>query len=465
MSPDLSLHTALSHLLAHLTTPLEPLVGRVELTLLRTHLRSILTLLFAPSWQADDLSRGSAFRSLIGRPGRLPRPLRQAAAKASVDLALWERALVEACEGEVEWQSWCDPGRVQWRNGGWEWEDGVWFHGGWKGASPHLLRPPPPLQHSLTHDSLVAVDVTTTLWTTSAGVPTPRVSHAVTIRSPIPATPNSNAATPMPPSHLLPHRSITPPTPTRSTSPHRLATAGGGSSTPAPLTSANLLALPLPPFAERPDSPSAASDVSSSTFTSVSGASTLSQTSSSHPAIHADGRALLSAANNNGGGGNTSHHKRVSSIGSNSSAASSSSALLLGPTSRSLSPMLLADASGGRKRPVTAYDGGKVGVLGGGVKLGGGAGSSGPTSPRKPRTHGGSGGGYHSHGGQQQQQHHRPRSGHRLHHHHTAVAGPFGQPIFAAPAALASGGGYPPMPASAAAAGQHAYSGVFNVGF
>lgn len=135
MSPDLSLHSALSHLLAHLTAPLEPVVVRVELTLLRTHLRSILTLLFAPSWHADDPSRGSAFRSLIGRPGLLPRPLRQAAAKASVDLALWERTLAEACEGEHEWQSWCDPGRVQWRNGGWEWEDGVWFHGGWKGAS------------------------------------------------------------------------------------------------------------------------------------------------------------------------------------------------------------------------------------------------------------------------------------------------------------------------------------------
>lgn len=95
---------------------------------------------------------------------------------------------------------------------------------------------------------------------------------------------------------------------------------------------------------------------------------------------------------------------------------------------------------------MTAYDGGKVGVLGGGVKLGGGGnGASGPTSPRKPRTH--------NHG--QQQQHHRSRSGHRL--HYGAGAGPFGQPMFAAPASV---GGYPPMPPQ-----QHGFSGVFNVGF
>lgn len=147
--PDLSLHTALSHLLAHLTDPLASSLPPATLTLLRSHLRSLLTLLFAPSWHPSEPSRGSAFRSLIGRQGRLPKALRQAAANAAVDLALWERSLADACDGQTEWQAWCDPGRVQWRNGGWEWEDGTWFFGGWKGSSiyPIVGRPvllPPP---------------------------------------------------------------------------------------------------------------------------------------------------------------------------------------------------------------------------------------------------------------------------------------------------------------------------------
>lgn len=254
---------------------------------------------------------------------------------------------------------------------------------------------------------------------------------------------------------LLPVRSITPPTPTRSLSPYPLhpssssAAAAAAAGPSAPLTSANLLALPLPPFAARPDSPSAESDLSSSTFASEA-ASMASQTSSSHPAIHADGRALLSAngshpASSHGHGHH--HHKRISSVGSSSSTSSS-----LAPPSRTASPAMTLDGTGagGRKKPVTAYDGGKVGVLGGGVKLGGGGPAasanglqSGPTSPRKPRT-----GGHY-----QQQQHGRSRSAHRN------GGGPFGQPLFGAP------------PAAHGHQHQHQqgphgpFAGVFNVGF
>lgn len=190
------------------------------------------------------------------------------------------------------------------------------------------------------------------------------------------------------PSHL-PSRSITPPTPTRSVSPY-----------PTPLTSANLLALPLPggPF-ERPRSPSAESNQSCETFTSVSesGASTLSQTSSSHPAIHSDGRHLLPSTVPSGG------HKRISSVSSATSSTSASSI-----PSRSTSPANLD--VGGKKKP-TAYDGGKVGVLGGGVKLGGGGGGGG--APASPRRRGG--------------QHSRSRSSNR------SQQAPFGQPLFALP--------------------------------
>lgn len=145
MSPDLSLHSALTHLLARLcTTPLKPLLPPAQLSLLQSHLRSNLTLLFASSWTPSDPSRGSAFRSLIGRPAKLPRPLRLAAEKAAVDLVLWENALADVCDGQTEWQCWCDPGRVSWRNGGWEWEDGVWFFGGWKGTFPFCSGSIPP---------------------------------------------------------------------------------------------------------------------------------------------------------------------------------------------------------------------------------------------------------------------------------------------------------------------------------
>lgn len=365
---NLSLEPSLEALVTHLVAPL--LLPPPQLSSLKASLSTRLATIFAPTWHTADPHRGSAYRSLIAVGGRLPRPLREAAAECAVDLARWEALLGE----HGEWQVWCDPGRVSVREGGWEWEDGVFYLGGWKGECCHpsplvfcaclaellpsslsapcplsfgLLLPGPDLgliihfAHILTPfwSSLLlfppVADTLRTVWAAPSPLAlstTPRLSHAITIRSPcaqvIPASPLPTVVT-----------LLTPPTP---------------QSEP-----------PLPPLSERPDSP-AGSESSASTFTSA-----VSNTSSSHPNIvrphsHA-------------------HHSSISSIDS--------------ARTRSTSPS--------KKPSVTAYDGGKVGVLGGGVKLGGGA--SAPTSPKKQHSAYTSFNHHLAAGGPQQQQQQRGR--------------------------------------------------------
>ncbi|CED85115.1 hypothetical protein [Phaffia rhodozyma] len=265
-----SLLPALAVLINTLTKPVEPLVTLDVQLKLRKALLVAFIMEYAPSWHPAEPTRGSAARSLIAYSGKLPAALRFAAAEAVLDPILWETALRDGLAGgKDEWQIWCDPGRISIREGGWEWEDGVFYHGGWK-------------------------DTIRTIWSCPL-LPTPP-SQAIPIR---------------PPSFV-----------------------------------ADALA-PLPSLSTRPDSPSAESDTSFSTFTSTS---TLSEGSSSHPTIyahHGTTERKVSDASSVGGLGVSAHQ-----------------------LSRSVSPM-----SAGGKLSVTAYDGGKVGVLGGGVKLGGGSGS------------------------------------------------------------------------------------------
>lgn len=128
---SLLLSPALDQLVSVLLLPLLPTLPSSSSSLLRSSLTSHLSALFAPTWQPSDPTRGSAFRTLIATKGRLPRPLREAVKETNVvSLDAWETAL-----GGQEWQAWCDPGRVSWRDGGWEWEDGIFYLGGWKGTS------------------------------------------------------------------------------------------------------------------------------------------------------------------------------------------------------------------------------------------------------------------------------------------------------------------------------------------
>ncbi|KAL7410054.1 hypothetical protein BDY24DRAFT_372205 [Mrakia frigida] len=291
---NLLLGPALDQLVTLLVLPLLPSLSSSDATLLRSTLSTNLSTLFAPTWQPSDPVRGSGFRSLIASKGRLPRPLREAAGETRVvSVQAWEAAL----GGGGEWQAWCDPGRVSWREGGWEWEDGIFYLGGWK-------------------DTLRTIWAAPTIVVPST---TPRLSHAITIRPP--STPS--AALPLPTLTTL----LTPPTP---------------QSEP-----------PLPPLSERPDSPLGSESSSTSTFTSTSAVST---TSSSHPSIVRHG-----------------HSSSISSMTSSSVDNNNHS------RTRSSSPT--------KKPSVTAYDGGKVGVLGGGVKLGGGGGgASVPSSPKKQQS-------------------------------------------------------------------------------
>lgn len=144
---DLSLEAALGALISHLTAPLDGVCSAPAAARLRQALVRSLSTLYRPTWHEQDPSRGSAFRSLIAlSDGRLPRPMREAATAAGVDQAKWARTLAPASGATTttEWQCWCDPGRVSWRDGGWEWEDGVFYLGGWKGKSCFLPCSPSP---------------------------------------------------------------------------------------------------------------------------------------------------------------------------------------------------------------------------------------------------------------------------------------------------------------------------------
>ena len=142
---NLALEPSVEAVVTHLVSPL--LLSPPALASLRACLSAKLSAIYAPTWNPSDPSRGSGYRSLIAVGGRLPRPLREAASECQVDGARWA-SLLSSDHGE--WQVWCDPGRVCVREGGWEWEDGVFFLGGWKGECSLLcsivsvFRPPRP---------------------------------------------------------------------------------------------------------------------------------------------------------------------------------------------------------------------------------------------------------------------------------------------------------------------------------
>ncbi|WVQ93242.1 hypothetical protein IAU59_000307 [Kwoniella sp. CBS 9459] len=123
---DLSLNTAVVHLVQHLIQPLAAHYSHSTLLSLRDELSSRLTRLFQPTWDSSKPTQGSGSRSLIcSRYLGLPYVLRESAGKVGVEVGKWRKALASCKTGErgEEWQAWCDPGQVVWRWGGWEWED------------------------------------------------------------------------------------------------------------------------------------------------------------------------------------------------------------------------------------------------------------------------------------------------------------------------------------------------------
>ncbi|WVF65576.1 hypothetical protein IAT40_000306 [Kwoniella sp. CBS 6097] len=123
---DLSLNTAVIHLVQHLIQPLSAHYSHSTLLSLRDELSSRLTKLFQPTWETTKPTSGSGSRSLIcSRYLGLPYALKGSAEKVGVDISKWRKALASCKTGGrgEEWQAWCDPGQVVWRWGGWEWED------------------------------------------------------------------------------------------------------------------------------------------------------------------------------------------------------------------------------------------------------------------------------------------------------------------------------------------------------
>ncbi|KAK8843351.1 hypothetical protein IAR55_007008 [Kwoniella newhampshirensis] len=185
---DLSLPTAVSHLVQHLIQPLSPHYPHSTLLRLRDELRSRLIDLFQPTWEEHRPQLGSGFRSLICTKNLgLPSVLRDAAGPLEISESVWKRAIAATREREhkvEEWEAWCDPGQVVWRWGGWEWEDVGFepfkvirenFHIVWQAAATAHLSPP------------------STAPTAQTLLTPARASHAIPIRAPtvfaIPPTP------------------------------------------------------------------------------------------------------------------------------------------------------------------------------------------------------------------------------------------------------------------------------------
>ncbi|WWD21133.1 hypothetical protein CI109_105614 [Kwoniella shandongensis] len=185
---DLSLSTAVTHLVQHLIQPLSPHYPHSTLLKLRDSLRTKLVELFEPTWEEQHPQLGSGFRSLIcTKYLGLPPILKDVAGEFALDEGVWKKAIAATREREhkvEEWEAWCDPGQVVWRWGGWEWEDVGFepfkvirenFHIVWQAAATSHLSPP------------------TTAPTTQPLLTPARASHAIPIRAPtvfaIPPTP------------------------------------------------------------------------------------------------------------------------------------------------------------------------------------------------------------------------------------------------------------------------------------
>jgi hypothetical protein len=128
---DTTLETALSHLLNRLTHPLSPILSPTKVAELKQALSDRLTAKYTHTWDEKRPLNGSGTRSLICTlHSGLPVELREVAKEVGVEQRIWLKALalVKYVDGKevaqkTEWETWCDPGSVSWRYGGWQWED------------------------------------------------------------------------------------------------------------------------------------------------------------------------------------------------------------------------------------------------------------------------------------------------------------------------------------------------------
>ncbi|ODN95727.1 hypothetical protein L198_04345 [Cryptococcus wingfieldii CBS 7118] len=127
---DTSLPSALAHLVHHLVDPLARHYPQHTTQYLLEQLKRDLFRHFQPTWDEAHPQVGSGTRSLIcTRHLGLPMPMRGAGTRSGVEERVWRKAIAEegGRSGDVnmgeEWEVWCDPGQVVWRWGPWEWED------------------------------------------------------------------------------------------------------------------------------------------------------------------------------------------------------------------------------------------------------------------------------------------------------------------------------------------------------
>lgn len=110
-----SLSVTLSHAIAYLTRALPGHYSPAIISKLQAALKENLTLLFAPTWVADEPLRGSGRRCLTLSPSCAPpRPIQAACLAANVEWPTWIAAL-----GGVEFDLFTDPGCVSARFGEW----------------------------------------------------------------------------------------------------------------------------------------------------------------------------------------------------------------------------------------------------------------------------------------------------------------------------------------------------------
>ncbi|WWC73141.1 uncharacterized protein I206_107107 [Kwoniella pini CBS 10737] len=388
---DLTLPTAISHLVQFLIQPLSTHYPHPIILSLRDQLSSRLNEIFRSIWEESKPQRGSGYRSLIcTRQLGLPTALIQAAKSSGVDKEIWKRALADKKSGKrgEEWQTWCDPGQVTWRWGGWEWED--------IGYEPFKVIKE-PFQIIWQSSSSLSPSISTSTPNASTFTPA-RASHAIPIKAPMlmaagPPTPG--------PGPTAPAVYAIPPTPSRQPETDLLPAFG-------------TLGL------GHPSSSNLDATRTSSGWTSSTGSR---ETSYTHSDAYTDSE---EDEKNNDQSSSTRRHKgsgSTSSFGSNGSLSDSNSGhtQLLTPSSRpnsadpfgsSIPAFSLKDkekdrtsrkAEGRGRTPspnndssnnqenvtpntentltpstavnhtpsVTPYDGGNVTVLGGGVKLGG----------------------------------------------------------------------------------------------
>jgi BTG family len=104
-----SLSNTLTHAITYLTFPIILSYPAAQIVQLRRHLHTNLTALFAPSWVTTNPSHGSGRRCLTLSPGCLPaRPVYAACLSAGVQWFDWMKLM-----GGREFDLFIDPGRIR----------------------------------------------------------------------------------------------------------------------------------------------------------------------------------------------------------------------------------------------------------------------------------------------------------------------------------------------------------------